>query len=237
MLTLKEGFLHLPVQILDEVVQPGVQCQIAGVQAVGTGFHILRPFLLHGNQAVTECVQFSGGRQNPDGFLGAQRSQYIVPSFPHGAYAGGTFRHFGQMVDKQTVSSILYPDGFHDTEQVHFLVGKQVPERVYLFGTYMLPAPGLRGQQQAVCGQPFLAIVCRICIFLADQALAQQGKLGDVKVCGMDVIPYRLQVMHFEIYLPHPATLTKEDNHHSDYGGQQQEVPGIYLLCQGYFHC
>ncbi|MCS2639708.1 hypothetical protein NXW79_21805 [Bacteroides ovatus] len=53
----------------------------------------------------------------------------------------------------------------------------------------------------------------------------------------MDVIPYRLQVMHFEIYLPHPATLTKEDNHHSDYGGQQQEVPGIYLLCQGYFHC
>ena len=54
---------------------------------------------------------------------------------------------------------------------------------------------------------------------------------------GMDVIPYRLQVMHFEIYLPHPATLTKEDNHHSDYGGQQQEVPGIYLLCQGYFHC
>ena len=229
--------MRLPVQMLDEVVQPGVQGKIVGVQAVGVSFHLFCSFLLHGNQAVAECVQFPGRRQYADGFLGAQRSQEIVPSFPHGTYAGGTFRHFGQVVDQNAVRCILHPNGFHDTEQVRFLVGKQVPERINLSRTHMLPAPGFQSQQQAVRGKTFPAIVCRIRIFLADQALAQQGKLGDVKLCGMDVVPYRLQVMHFGIYFPHPATFMDKDNHHSDYGGQQQEVPGKYLLCQGYFHC
>ena len=52
----------------------------------------------------------------------------------------------------------------------------------------------------------------------------------------MDVIPYRLQVMHLEIYLPHPATLTKEDNHHSDYGGQQQIDTLRHLLADKEMH-
>ena len=125
MLALKESFLHLPVQMLDKVVQPGVQCQIAGVQTVGAGFHLFRPFLLHGNQAVAECMQFPGGRQYTNGFLGAQRSQEIVPSFPHGTYAGGTFRYFGQVVDQNAVCRILHPDGFHDTEQVRFPFAQQ----------------------------------------------------------------------------------------------------------------
>lgn len=228
--------MRLPVQMLDEKAQPGVQCLVAGVQAVGAGFHILHAFLLHGNQAVTERVQFPGGRQYPDGFLGTQRSQDIVPSFPDGTYAGGTFRHFGQVIDKNAVRRILHSDNFHDAEQVRFLVGKQVPERVNLPRTHMLPAPGFQGQQQAVRGKAFPAVVCRIRIFLANQALAQQGKLGDMKLCGMDVVPYRLQVMHFGIYFPHPATLMDKDDHHSCDDGQQQEAPGIYLLCQGYFH-
>ncbi|WP_304301316.1 hypothetical protein [Phocaeicola plebeius] len=123
-------------------------------------------------QAVAELVQFLGGGQYLHGLLAAKSPGDAFLFLRHGAYTGGTFRHFGQMVHQQAVCLVLTGESFHKVQQVGFFFHQEGAERVYLCRTHEILAAGLHGLQQAVRPQPPDAVVPVVRLFPADERWA-----------------------------------------------------------------
>ncbi|WP_337557607.1 hypothetical protein [Phocaeicola plebeius] len=177
-------------------------------------------------QAVAELVQFLGGGQYLHGLLAAKSPGDAFLFLRHGAYTGGTFRHFGQMVHQKAVCLVLTGESFHKVQQVGFFFHQEGAERVYLCRTHEILAAGLHGLQQAVRPQPPDAVVTIVRLFPADDAFAQCGEGGDAALGDGDVTPYLLYFARFGFYLTHPSTFMHQNGGHATDDRHQDQIPG-----------
>ena len=86
---------------------------------------------------------------------------------------------------------------------------------VYLCRTYIVPAMGLQGLQQAVGVQTEGTVTDAVGFLPANDALAEGGKADDVAVGGVDVAAKLPYLGRLDFYLPYPLSFMHQNGGHA----------------------